>query len=459
MTKLNGLKIVFAVFAFWTLTGVNANAQTFTTLAKFEALDAGPQFVTPVQGEDGKLYGTTQVSIFNITPTGSLSEVGLSYHVVGSPDAGLILGTDGNLYGTTFGGGANNAGTVFKVSPTGVVTILHNFCSEPMCADGNGPTANLIEGIDGNFYGTTSESSGTVFKITRSGVLTTLHTFDGDTPRAPLMLATDGNFYSTTNAGGAFDEGTVFRITPAGVLTTLYSFGTGGGFGGIRPLGGLVQASDGYLYGTTYVGGTYGTGTIFRITLQGNFELVHAFNATVNGDGGAPTASLIQGTDGNLYGTTLLGGTSDDGSIYQVAHDGTVTTLHSFAYVGNGEGGPLGGLVQGTNGVFYGTTNMGGDLNCGFGNGCGTVFSLDLGLGPFVTFVYAAGRVGQTGGILGQGLTGTTSVMVNGMSANFTVVSDTFIKATVPQDASTGYVTVTTPTGVLTSNVPFHVIQ
>jgi len=184
-----------------------------------------------------------------------------------------------------------------------------------------------------------------------------------------------------------------------------------------------------------------------RLTPENDLTTLHSFDQN---DGSDPFGKLVQGTDGNYYGTTSQGSTNV-GTIFQITQDGILTTLHDFE--GTDGTDPRGGLVQATNGKFYGTTFQGGDGNSG------TIFSLDMGLGPFVTFVRAFGKVGQTGPILGQGFTGTTSVMLNGVPADFTVVSDTYIKATVPPGATTGYVTVTTPTGVLTSNVPFHVIR
>jgi uncharacterized repeat protein (TIGR03803 family) len=165
---------------------------------------------------------------------------------------------------------------------------------------------------------------------------------------------------------------------------------------------------------------------------------------------------LALATDGNFYGATQMGGENNQGTVFKFTPSGTLTTMHSFNGLDGSE--PWAAPIQTTNGILYGTTAEGGSSDPPCENGCGTIYSLDIGLGAFVTFVHAAGRVGQTGGILGQGFTGTTSVMLNGIPVNFTVVSDTFIKATVPPGATTGYVTVTTPTGVLTSNVPFHVI-
>ena len=183
------------------------------------------------------------------------------------PDAGLVQATDGNLYGTTGAGGAGwlgGEGTVFKITPSGTLTTLYSFCMQIGCPDGEAPVAGLVQATDGNFYGTTQ--SGTVFKMTPSGTLTTLQNLSGSAI-AGLVQASDGNFYGTTNLGG--DDncyflgcGTVFKITPSGTLTTVHTFE---GSDGEWPYGGLVQAPDGFLYGTTSSGGTYGDGTIFRV--------------------------------------------------------------------------------------------------------------------------------------------------------------------------------------------------
>jgi uncharacterized repeat protein (TIGR03803 family) len=258
------------------------------------------------------------------------------------PYAGLVQGTDGNFYGTTISGGPNGYGTVFKITPAGVLTTLYGFSS----GDGATPWGALVLGTDGNFYGTTVgggvngncdglDTCGTVFKITPAGVLTTLYTFcsqtnctDGSQPHAGLVQANDGNFYGTTWQGGTNCVpglnggcGTVFKITPNGTFTSLYSFCTQTNCtDGSRPFyGSLVQASDGKLYGTTWLGGTdsrcpNGCGTIFRITLGGSFTTLHSFNFTT--DGSEPYAGLIQATDGNLYGTASFGGAHDEGTIY-----------------------------------------------------------------------------------------------------------------------------------------------
>jgi uncharacterized repeat protein (TIGR03803 family) len=174
-----------------------------------------------------------------------------------------------------------------------------------------------------------------------------------------------------------------------------------------------------------------------------------------------PDAGLVEGSDGNFYGTTPYGanldcGSSGCGTVFDITSTGTFTTLYEFdaAYGGIF---PYSALLQSTNGVFYATTYEGG-FSGGCDSGCGVLYSLNMGLGPFVSFVRNPAKVGQLFGILGQGFTGTTSVLLNGTSATFTVKSDTLIEATVPSGATTGYVTVTTPSGTLTSNVPFQVI-
>jgi uncharacterized repeat protein (TIGR03803 family) len=227
-------------------------------------------------------------------------------------------------------------------------------------------------------------------------------------------------------------------------------------------LAGLIEATDGNLYGTTVYGGESGglcndgCGTVFKITSTGALTTLHSFNSLT--DGSYPYAALVQGTDGNFYGTTS--GLSGSGTVFSMNPSGTLVYQHNFS--GGDGSNPFGGLLQATSGIFYGTTASGGIYNnptCedNGDDGCGTIYQL-FGLGPFVAFVRNPAKLGQTFGILGQGFTGTTSVSLNGSGAAFTVRSDTFITATVPPDATTGYVTVTTPTRVLTSNVPFNVI-
>jgi uncharacterized repeat protein (TIGR03803 family) len=486
-------------FLFCAATAIAAPAQIFTTLANFDGTDGTQAIGVLVQGAGGGLYGTANVggdtkclggetcgTVYKFTPDGELTALhsfclnSLPTCPDGArPSAGLVQATDGNFYGTTWLGGSVRAahnpcwrggidgcGTVFRITPAGRLTTIYDFCSRPNCIDGSEPSGALVQAANGGFYGTTDfggvsadgvQGRGTVFEITAEGKLTTLHRFvgsDGSYPNT-LIQATDGNFYGTTYDGGAYGEpelsGTVFKMTPEGKLTTLYSF-----CGQVRCLDGsapdsLVQAADGNFYGTTRGNGAYLSGTFFEITPQGKLTTLYTFCSVrpncADGDG---PISLVQATDGNFYGTAQ-GGVNGMGTVFEITAEGTLTTLYSF----NGFDGALpgGGLLQATNGNFYGTTSSGGAYRYG------TLFSLSVGLGPFVAFVRDSGKVGQTGGILGQGFTGTTSVSLNGIPAKFKVKSDTFVEATVPPGATTGFVAVVTPSGTLTSNVQFHVLR
>lgn len=288
---------------------------------------------------------------------------------------------------------------------------------------------------------------------------------DGESPYAGLVQGTDGNFYGTTNLGGASGDGTVFKITPSGTLTTLHSFDY---TDGKNPNAGLVQATNGDFYGTTFYGGAYnspyGYGTIFRMTPTGTLTTLLSFDDT---DGIWPTAGLIQATDGDLYGATQGGGANGiGGTIYKITPTGTLTTLYSFCSQTDCKDGygPLAAPVQDTNGNFYGTTWLGGtSATCTSctppGTGYGTVFSLSVGLGPFVETQPTSGTVGTAVKILGTNLTSATSVTFNGTVAVFKVASSSEITTTVPTGATTGTVKVVTSKGTLSSNVKFRVAE
>jgi uncharacterized repeat protein (TIGR03803 family) len=288
------------------------------------------------------------------------------------PNVELIQGTDGNFYGTTGQGGTNNnctdgCGTVFKITAKGALTSLHSFNG----TDGSFATG-LVQGTNGNFYGTTAnggnnnctDGCGTVFKITAKGVLTSLHSFngtDGSGPYSGLIRGVNGSFYGTTDYGGSNTNcaggcGTVFKITAKGVLTSLHSFD---GTDGSTPNAGLVQGIDGDFYGTTYSGGANGCGTVFKLNSKNTLTSLHSFNGT---DGCGVYSGLIQGTDGNFYGTTEVGGLYTDGTVFQMTTEGAVTTLHSFS---NTDGSYPAGLVQGTDGNLYGATQGGGNFTYG----------------------------------------------------------------------------------------------
>ena len=292
--------------------------------------DGGQPFSGLQLGFDQNFYGTTPGTVFRITTAGQLTTLYTFCSLLNCADgtgvyAPLMQAPGGDFYGTTANGGIDTfqcgggCGTIFKITPSGAFTTLYKFHGK----DGYGPFAGLTQGADGNLYGTTSRGgahgSGTVFKITPAGTLTLLHSFggaDGAGPYGRLVQATDGNFYGTTTAGGAHGYGSAFKITSAGKLTLLRSFDL---TNGSTPYAGLLQGADGNFYGTTFAGGTGQTsgncplvgecGTAFRLTSTGRMTTLYNF-CSQSGcpDGGAPYGGLIQGTDGNLYGATLLGG-------------------------------------------------------------------------------------------------------------------------------------------------------
>jgi uncharacterized repeat protein (TIGR03803 family) len=467
---------------------IAAPAQTFTSLFSFDNTDGANPYAAMVQGTDGNLYGTTYYggtgrwgtavgwgTIFRISPDGNLTTLYSFCSQTnctdgGNPIAGLVQAADGGLYGTTSEGGANSGGTVFKISLTGMLTTLYSFCSQPGCLDGLLSSAGLVKAPNDSFYGTTraggGNGNGTVFKITRSGTLTTLYSFcsqggcaDGSRPLAGLVLATDGNFYGTTSGNGAGNAGTVFKISPGGTLKTLYSFCSQNGcVDGKYPETAVIQDSNGSLYGTTVAGGAGNGGTVFKITPGGALTTLYSFCSQSGCADGESPVGLIQATDGNFYGTTDLGGGYIQGSIFKISPQGALTTLYSFCSQSGCTDGsnPHGALVQDTNGNLYATTNSGGS-GTACDAGCGTVFSLSVGLQPFVETQPTFGKVGKVITILGTSLTGTTSVTFNGTAATFTVELPTGIEATVPAGASSGPVQVVTPSGTLTSNVNFQV--
>jgi uncharacterized repeat protein (TIGR03803 family) len=504
MGKLNWRKRTYAVVLLCAATAIAlpaqapSSAQTFTTLHSFDGTDGSSPNAGLVQATNGDLYGTTQAggangsgTVFKITPSGTLTTLYSFCSQSGCTDGDgpnpLVQATNGNFYGTATQGGANGYGTVFKITPSGTLMTLLSFNG----TDGEYPST-LVQATDGSLYGTTSGGGahgyyGTVFKITPSGTLMTLLSFngtDGEYPSA-LIQATNGDLYGTTLEGGANDScfvdpivvtcGTVFKITPSGTLTTLHSFDyTDGDF----PSAALVQATDGNLYGTTSGGGAnscsvfgkaYGCGTVFKITPSGSLTTLHNFEAGTaagqNTDGEFPGAALVQATDGNFYGTTSSGGANlcyvggvfrGCGTVFKITPRGSLTTLHSFDSADGAS--PLAAVVQDTNGKLYGTTQSGGNtVTCSSG-GCGTVFSLSVGLGPFVETQTTSGKVGAAVKILGTNLTGATCVMFNGKPAIFKVVLSSLITTTVPEGATTGKVKVTTPHGPLSSNVAFRVL-
>jgi|HubBroStandDraft_4_1064222.scaffolds.fasta_scaffold11639_3 uncharacterized repeat protein (TIGR03803 family) len=426
------------------------------------------------QGRDGNMYSTTPSggttgsvgTAFKITPTGKLTVLHNFTSAEGTPLSGLVLGTDGNFWGTTYNGGhtgcTNNqgCGQVFKMTPAGKVTFVYAFTGGN---DGGNPVAPPIEASNGNYYGTTQfggiNNQGTIYQVKESGSLTTLFPWgqtNGDQPFGALVQATNGLLYGTTTTGstncGSNNCATIFSITTGGTFTELFSFP----YPWNQLDNGLVQANDGSLWGTIANGGAHGCGQIFKITTKGVESDEYDF--LCGSDGANPVAGLLLATDGNFYGVTQNGGQDGLGEFYSITEKGKFTPLKWFDGSNSGAH-PTVTLIQNTNGIIYGDANQGGKTT-----NTGTFYEitgLKFEKTPFVILVLDAGKVGSTVEILGQGFVrGKTTVSFNGTPAtDLPFVSATYMTAVVPPKATTGFVTVTTPTATLRSNRKFQVIK
>lgn len=489
---------------------------TFTSNVLYTFPFIGPQGSAPegelIQGADGNFYGTTydggtgQCSngstvigcgtIFTITPAG-VETVLFSFTYDGNtnsslngiwPTAGLVQGLDGNFYGTASSGGNNQAvcntvdgcGTIFKITPGGVFTLLHQFCSNQCSSglvEGGQPAGRLLLASDGNFYGVTTQggiaSTGTVYRISPNGVFKTIYYFNGNIngatdgldPVGGLVEGKDGNLYGTTQFGGLdVDGGTLFKMTKNGVETILHDWvrNSNGDFpDGSQPEGALMQASDNSFYGTTYFssnGGLPVAGTLFRITANGVFNKLYDFDLDNPFNGIGPKAGVIQASDGKLYGTTNSGGTGDFGSIYQASLQGVVSVL-SYDCADNGAT-PLDVPLQAADGTFYVTAAVCGTLN-GIG-GSGTIVQVSGGLPkppPTIAgFTPEKGAVSQTVIVSGTHLLGATHVTFNGTVASFKVTSTKTMTTTVPAGATSGPISITTAGGTAKSAQWFTVL-
>jgi uncharacterized repeat protein (TIGR03803 family) len=471
MTRTQSAKFT-CMAALLCLTGVIvAQAQTFTTIANL------PVSLLPltllVQGEDGNLLG--EGTGINVFAAGAILRINLNgqltplYHFCSQSNCsdgefpeGLFQASDGKIYGTTQLGGAGN-GVLYRLSTGNKEIVVHRFCSQPDCTDGANPSSAPVPSLKGGLLGTTAaggaNGQGTLFEVSPTGDLTTLFSFcaqsdctDGADPVTPPIQTANGIIFGTTTYGGKYSAGTVYALTTREHLVTIHSFQPVEP-GSVAPTA-LIQGADGNFYGLTFNGGSVtNDGTIFRVTPLGKFTNLYSFCPKTNCLDGTGPSSLIQGSDGNLYGITNQGGANNSGTIFKVSRDGSLTTLYTFCQQPKcpDGGGPV-SLMQETNGMFYGTTERGGSL------GGGTVFSLSLGLGPFVQMNPGFGKAGAKIALLGNNLTGTTNVMFNGTEAAFTVVSGSYIIATVPNGATSGTIEVTVPGGVLASNLPFEIL-
>jgi len=465
------------------LAATSAMAQTYSQFYVFS--DTGDLPFTPayptnmIEGWDGQLYSTA-FEYPNGDAAGAiyaLSTAGAETAIYDVPtgggqgsicDSGVIQGTDGNLYGVCVQGGtgtacSNNCGTVYRFSG-GMADILHNFQGG---TDGAWPDGPMIQASDGNFYGITeyggssacAEGCGTIFKITSAGAYSIFHTFkntasDGYGPQPGLVQGKDGALYGAaylTATGGA-----IFRITLAGKISYIHTFTAT--VDNSCPNGGLTLGSNGDLYGTTpgsCAGDAFEYGTVYELTDTGTFTPLHAFSGPA-GDGDNPIGGMIQATDGNFYGLTMGTNPAGDGgagSLYQMTPAGAVTLLHTFNYETDFSN-PL-ALVQHTDGTIYGVA---ANNNCPSGEcGLGGVFTLGISAKAFVKLQSTSGAPGAEINIIGQNLNQATAVDFNGTAAAFTVSSPTQIVATVPAAAATGFVTVKLKKQTLKSSVKFTV--
>jgi uncharacterized repeat protein (TIGR03803 family) len=429
----------------------NLRAQTYTDMHYFNCATDGCGVTNAgivAQGRDGNLYSTLETgtgnvrgTVFSITPTGTFHAIfTFTSQTDGiGPKTGLTLGPDGNFYGSTYGGAVNIYGTLFKITPAGVLTTLHIFT----LAEAGGCWGPPVLGKNGTFYGVTAYNK--AYSITSSGTFKLLPNPTPGQSRAPLTLASDGNFYGTTIDFGS-TYGTVFQMTSAGKIKIIYNFDN---THGAQPYGPVAQGSDGYLYGTTAYGGSKGGGVVFKLSTKGAITVLHEFENLSTTDGYHPVTGLVEGTDGNLYGNTSAGGNIGVGVFFKITKSGTYTWLYTLDLVHGAS--PVTTQMQHTNGITYGET-------VGSSSALGVFYSFDVGMSPFVSLLgFPAAAAGKTVQILGQGLTGTTSVKFGTGSATFNVVSDTYMTAVVPASGTTGTVTVTTPGGTLKSKQVFKV--
>jgi uncharacterized repeat protein (TIGR03803 family) len=422
--------------------------------------------ISLIEGGDGNFYGVAagggtgmnaQGTVFKITPSGQLSVI---YSFAERPDGSLpfgaspervIQGTDGFLYGTTLLDGAFGFGTVFKLTPSGVITDLHDFCSTQFCADGAYPSV-LTQALDGNFYGSTGPSGAPadiLYRISPAGTFKVLHTFDtkghpdgggtfGFTP------APDGNFYGATVAGSQNTPfNSVFRFSPkTGAYKILHGFN----WPNIAQSG-LVMASNGELFGLQT------NSNLYQISTKGAYHEIGPLSTTQYADG-----HILQASDGNLWGDFQGGDCGDQGMVFGATTAGSV--LQNLTFNCNTDGQQLGSIFQAADGKFYGVT---------FGSGVattdsitnGTIWSIDAGLPPpspnVVNFFPTKGAVGTKVLLQGVHFVGTTAVTFNGVSATFSLLTANYISVTVPSGAKTGKIEVTNAGGTTTSTKPFAV--
>jgi uncharacterized repeat protein (TIGR03803 family) len=504
----------------------SAHGQVYQDLHDFGAYSGSQQFPwLMAQGRDNNLYGVTSTggthskgTIFKIGPSGGFTVLHNFDGPHGStPIGGLTLGLDGNLYGMAEEGGAQGYGNIFRITPAGAFTVLYDFKGD---ADGGVPVSPLIVGADGNFYGTSYP--GAAFRLTPAGAVTVISKIPTYS-FGPLLQAKDGTFYGVTEFGGKNGAGTVYK-TSGGTYAILHTFA---GPSGSYPTGGLVEGPDGNFYGTTTAGGSANAGVVYRISPSGSYRVMIDWDNRNSVDGYQAYAGLAAGADGNLYGATIWGGRNGDGVIFSLTTDGDYSVLYNFDTPhGNGA---YASLIQHTNGKLFGITNRGGAaqdgvlyslsdnlepfarlitrsglvgntvgiLGRGFSqasavefNGTAASFhvisntymtaTVPSGETGFVTvetssghltsssifraspqfesFSPAKGKAGDTLTINGKGLIQAINITVGGKAVTqYTVNSDSKLTTKVPAGAKSGKIVVTTPGGTATSRAVFTV--
>jgi len=388
------LTLILAMTAVPLLVPAPALSQDFTdkVIYSFRGGADGnePLFSGVVPDKAGNLYGTTYSggtyhygTVFKLDPAGKET---ILYSFGNGSDgkylsAGVVLDPAGNIFGTTTEGGIRaifcdkGCGTVFEIEPNGHERVLHAFTGG---ADGGLPTGRLVRDSEGNLYGTTelggTSSNGTIYKIDASGTLTVLHSFtgqpDGQNPQGGVIRDSEGNLYGTTASGGTDNFGAVFKLDSTGQETVLYSFLGSSKSDGEDPVAPLFRTANGDLYGTTFLGGVEGLGTAYKVDADGNETNLHTFGNAQN-DGTYPESPLISDSRGNLYGTTIQGGTYGlpGGVMYRITPQGDYSIVYNFGGKSNGSA-PAGPLLASPNGSFFGTTTSGGAA------GPGTVYQI-----------------------------------------------------------------------------------
>ncbi len=459
MAKFN--RVVFSIVLVIALLAiVPAQAQTYTDMVDLiSASGCCPLYPAILaQGRDGNLYGTTlsggthgDGTVFVMNPTTGVVTTLFNFdgtHGSG-PQAGLALGFDGNFYGTTYQGGTTPAGLIFKITPAGVLTVLYNFTN---ANDGAYPRQPPIPAPDGNLYGVTGNGTNyVVYRLTPSGTFAPIAAAPGYS-WGPLLLGVDGKLYGTTLYGGTYNGGTAFQLTlgSSPKLKVIHSFS---GPTGSQPAGGLMQGADGKLYGTASSGGTSSGGVVFQMSTAGAYKVLRNFISTAPAtDGFDPMAGLVQGSDGFLYGVNQSGGANGLGTLFKINTSGsTYAVLHDFATATGAN--PTSTPVLHTNGKVYGMTSAGG------AHLQGAIYSFDNALKPFASiFVIWSGKVGISVGILGQGFSNATGVKFGAGPGTFVATNDTYMTATAQAGATTAPVTVLEPGGNLITPQKFKVI-